>query len=98
MITLKLSKPINDGGPISELTFREPTAKDIIEAGIPYRSETDYRDVTSRKIDAKSMAVYIELLTNNTPFAVNQISASDFMKCNKIVMDFFSEVAEPSSS
>lgn len=80
--TIKLKKPIEAlGETFTELTFREPVGKDITACGIPMSGDN--------QINTAAVAALISRLGNIPPKAVDELSASDYLKAMTAIVDFF---------
>jgi len=96
MSTVQLSKPITaHGEETAELTFREPTVKDIRQIGLPQRlvPSTDGESV-SVEVRADIVGQYIARLAAIPMSSVKQLSIKDFNACTGVVMGFFNGGAE----
>ena len=96
MNTVQLSKPITaHGEETSELTFREPTVKDIRQIGLPQRlvPSADGESV-SVEVRADIVGQYIARLAAVPLSSVDQLAIKDFNVCMGVVMGFFNGGAE----
>lgn len=95
-VTLSLSRPIQaHGETVTELTFREPTAKDIIAAGFPFSVKTSGETAT-REFNMDSVAELISDLAAIPRPSVAQLSVLDFTRAMGAVLDFFNDPATQS--
>lgn len=84
-----LTKKINVGGEeITELTLREPSTGDVIEAGNPCNFDPAASTPTVR-FDEKKLAAMISRLAAIPPSSVAQMSPKDFSALGWILADFF---------
>jgi hypothetical protein len=89
-VTLPLSAPIEaHGEPVKELTFRDPTAKDIRVMGFPF-VVTKEADIVP---DAAAIARYIVTLAGIPTSSVDRLAPRDFLAATMAVMGFFGEPA-----
>lgn len=83
-VTVKLSTPLPGevawGEPLAEITFRNPTGKDIREYGFPVRDN---------QMDEQRMTAWIAGLAALPPRTVDAMSVQDWMACAAAVADFF---------
>lgn len=87
MTAVSLRKPIQaHGEELAELTFREPTAEDIIACGYPLQMS----DGAATPI-AGAVARYISRLAGVPASSVKALSASDFNACMQEVLVFFGD-------
>lgn len=94
-VSLKLTSAIKaHGEDVTELNFREPRGKDIIDCGFPFRSVGVGSEV-HRMTDAKCVGAYISVLSNIPPSSVDQLSASDFQEAMLIVLGFLAPTLKP---
>ncbi len=85
-ITIALKKPITaHGEEVSNLTLREPMAKDIRRIGYPFSVRAD--ETVDLKPDV--LAKYIEVLAKIPSSSVDEISGPDFMTIQTAIMPFF---------
>lgn len=93
-VTVRLHKPVNALGKIiSELTFREPTARDIYELGNPV--DVDPR-TGAMKFDPVVGAEMMGRLANVPVGTItNQMSAKDWLSCQWRITPFFVPQGEP---
>lgn len=92
MIKVLLGKPITaHETEVLEIEFREPTPEDVMQIGTPQLlvPGADGESV-GIEIRAKLIGQYIVRLAKIPPSAVRQMSLSDFMRCQGVVMGFFS--------
>lgn len=86
MTTIKLSNPITaHGEPLSELTLREPTGKDIRTCG----SHITGNGRGGGSVDSEAIARYIAALADIPPSSVDLLSGRDFLQAQAVVLDFF---------
>lgn len=86
--TVQLTKPIvTHGGPVNQISFREPTARDIVAIGEIGRMKATMDPDTNKatggtfeKDPAKGMK-YMVALSGYDEAVLNQMSAPDFWKC-----------------
>jgi Phage tail assembly chaperone proteins, E, or 41 or 14 len=96
MKAVKLKQPIEAyGDTVTEITFREPTGKDIRKCGVMFKSWTDESGVVCNGADAEAVARSISHLGNLPMGAVDALSAHDFMECMQAVTSFFSDADGP---
>jgi hypothetical protein len=90
MTTLKLRKPIKaHGEEIAELTFREPTGKDIREIGVPFALASGGDGEGVAVFNSSVIARYVSRLANVPTSSVDQMSAIDWRNAMAIVNGFF---------
>lgn len=90
--TVKLSTPITaHDEEVSELEFREPTTKDIIDIGLPTLIILSEDASTGIEVRQKVVAKYISKLASIPKSSVESLSPKDFSACTKVVMSFFGE-------
>lgn len=86
---LTLSKPIKaHGEEVGELTFREPTVKDMIAVGQPFLIIVGDNE-TAMRIENKTIAAYIVRLAGVPMSSVEQLSLGDFGAAQGVVLGFF---------
>ena len=91
-VTIQLKKPIEVGGEkVAELTFAEPTMKEIRECGFPYTIDPTTGVLS---FDANSIARYVHKLCKVPPSTVDKLSPADAIQCHGVIMSFFGESAE----
>lgn len=92
-VTVPLAKAIKaHGEEVSELSFREPTTKDVIEIGLPTLIiPGDDGQSTGVEIRQKVVARYISRLAAIPMGSVEALSLSDFSHCTAAVMGFFGQ-------
>lgn len=91
-VTLKLSKPITaHGQEVSELTFADPTSKDVIELGFPYLVVIGADGQAATEFRSQVVAKYITKLAAIPAGAVQSLAVSDLNACVGVVMGFFGE-------
>lgn len=100
-VTLTLVEPIMANGEmVSELTFRRPTAGDIIQTGgNPVLLDMNSLDPAATiRFDAKLMAEMLSRLAGVPPSTIARMDANDFSAACWRVSDFFLPVqrARPS--
>lgn len=94
MSTVQLSKPITaHGEETAELSFREPSVKDIRQIGLPQRLLPD-GDSVAVEVRADVVAQYIARLAAIPMSSVDQLAIRDFNACMAVVMGFFNSGAE----
>ena len=87
-VTVRLHKPVNAlGKVVSELTFREPTARDIYELGNPVdvdprTGNMKFDPVIGAEMMARLASVPVGTITN-------QMSAKDWLSCQWRITPFF---------
>lgn len=85
-VILKLTTPVpGEDGQITALELREPTGKDIRQAGVPF-AMTEGADI---KIDAEAMHKMITALSGQAGFVIDRLSAADWNAAMGAVMGFF---------
>lgn len=96
MTTVALSKPIPaHGEEVTELTFREPTVKDVRQIGLPQRLwPSGDGDSVSVEVRADVVGQYIARLAAVPLSSVDKLSIADFNACMGVVMGFFNGGAE----
>lgn len=84
-----LTKPIPDGGEtVSQITLREPTTSDTIEAGSP--CDLDPTSDPPRVVfNDRNTAAMISRLASIAPSSVGRMSPKDFAALKWIIADFF---------
>jgi hypothetical protein len=89
--TVKLSKPISaHGEEVSQLTFREPTPKDLMQLGFPSLIVPSADGgVSGIEVRAKVIGAYIARLAGIPPSSVEAMSVSDFIACQSEILPFF---------
>jgi hypothetical protein len=94
-IVVPLGKPVHVlTGMVSSFTLRDPTGKDMAEAGYPTRFDS----VGNTTIDARVMTRFIARLAGVPVTAVEEMSGADWNRCALEVMDFLGGGAAESSS
>ena len=92
METFTLSKPIQHGNSEStELTLREPTARDVNDLGLPFRLDASLISEPVPAVCAK----YISRLAGIPPSVVEKIALSDYTMLLYRVVAFFTPSREP---
>ncbi len=89
-VTVQLKSPVKyRGGVISEITFREPTFKDLKELGIPGTTDgaTEAQAVTE-------MMKYLVRLANIEEKAFDLVSVRDTLACVQAIVPFFVPAGE----
>jgi hypothetical protein len=90
-VTVKLSSPVKyRGGVISEITFREPTFKDLKELGIPGTA-----DGATEATAVAEMFKYLVCLASVEEKALDMVSARDALACVQAIVPFFVPSAGP---
>ena len=89
--SVPLSKPITaHGEEVSELNFREPTTKDIIELGLPTLIIPSVDgESTGIEIRQPVIARYVSRLAAIPKGSVEAMAPKDFSLCTAAVMGFF---------
>jgi hypothetical protein len=93
-VTVRLHKPVNALGKMhSELTFREPTARDIYEVGNPVDVDPrtggmKFDPVIGAEMMSRLAGVPVGTITN-------QMSAKDWLSCQWRITPFFVPQGEP---
>lgn len=91
MIRVTLNKPIKaHDAELEALEFREPTPEDVMQLGTPQLlvPGADGESV-GIEIRAKVIGQYIVRLAKIPPSSMKEMSLSDFMRCQGVVMGFF---------
>jgi hypothetical protein len=89
MQVVKLTQPVDAyGETLHELTFREPTGKDIRKTGIPQKSSEE-DGVTYTHTDMDVVGKLIVVLGNVPPGTVDKLCLSDFLACSRAINRFF---------
>lgn len=84
--TIQLKKPITaHGDELFELTFREPTGKDIRKNGWPYTMGPDGNVILSGPV----VAAYIQDLAGVNPAAVDSMHPADVNAAGWKIAGFF---------
>lgn len=90
-VTITLKKPLEIGEEkLTELTFSEPTMKEIRECGFPYTIDPATGVLS---FDANSIARYVHKLCKVPPSTVDNLSPADAIQCQGVIMSFFGESA-----
>lgn len=85
----RLTRPIPvEGEEVKEITLREPTTLDVVEAGNPCSLDPATNPPTIR-FDERKQAAMISRLANIPPSSVHRMSPKDFTAIGWIVADFF---------
>lgn len=81
----KLTKPIENinGGKISEITIKEPTAADVIDFGLPVTPDG--------QIDMKNAFNIMERRTGVQLPILKQMSAKDALNSISLLVEYFAE-------
>ncbi len=88
MNALKLTAPISaHGAPITELIFRQPVGRDLIQHGYPFNVVGRGNEV-QRSTDMRSVAGLISSLAQIPPSSVEQLSWYDFQEAMGVVLGF----------
>ncbi|AWN43168.1 phage tail assembly protein [Methylobacterium durans] len=91
-VTVSLSQAIPaNGQEVSELTFRKPTAMDIIEVGgNPVRIDMNHSDPASTiDFDGRRMSAMMSRLAAVPPSAIARMDTNDWAACAWKLSDFF---------
>jgi len=97
---VRLHKPIRAfDKTMQEVTFREPTAKDVIEIGNPVEIGTDRHGKATIEFD-KEIGTQMMARLANIPVAsiVNQMSVGDWLNCKWAISNFFVPPGEPEAT
>jgi hypothetical protein len=88
--TFQLRKPIQNaaGEQIKELTFREPTGGDMIEAGNPVIFNA-FGEETTVSFNEKKLGAMISRLSNQPPSTIKNMSPKDFIDVGWLLASFF---------
>jgi hypothetical protein len=96
-ITVPLKSGVTVGKTeIHEIKLREPTGRDVREAGVPLIFSAD----GTFRVDAQSMAAMVARLSDHSLATLDELSVGDWMRCQEAVLPFFGEeapTAAPSS-
>jgi hypothetical protein len=99
MTVVKLNKPVNAyGDPITEVTIRAPTGKDIRKTGLPHTAVKQDDGTIVNRVDMEAMAKLIVLLGNIPMSSVDEMSYADLMLCAGAVSAFLEDSPETSTS
>lgn len=86
METFTLSQPVMHGNTeITELTFREPTAKDVIQLGLPFTLNAELLSEPVPAVCAK----YVSRLAGIPPSVVEKLPLIDYTQMLYLVVSFF---------
>jgi hypothetical protein len=90
-VTVMLSKPIKaHGEEVTQLTFREPTPRDLMQLGFPSLIVPSADGgVSGIEVRAKVIGAYIARLAGIPPSSVEAMSVSDFIACQSEILPFF---------
>ena len=93
-VTVRLHKPIKALDKVlSELAFREPTARDIYEVGNPVTMDPRTGAMHFDPIIGSAMMARLAAIPEGS--ITNQMSAKDFLNCQWKVTPFFVPQGEP---
>jgi hypothetical protein len=96
---LKLRKPIQaHGEAVNELTFREPTGKDIVAAGYPWKVTAGVDGKAERIVVAHAIQEYIVRLAGIPPSSVEALNALDWQDAMVTVANFFNDTTTEDST
>lgn len=88
-LTLTLRKPIEaHGESVKALTFREPSAGDIVRVGNPVKIDP-FGGETKIGFDDARMGAMIARLANIPPSSVDRMHPQDFIDASWKLADFF---------
>lgn len=85
-VTVKLTRPlIIIDQPVTSLTLREPTGKDIVASGYPLKFTAE----GGTEVDAAAMSKLIARIGNVPIRAMEAIPGADWQSCCLVTMGFF---------
>lgn len=88
-ITVPLTRPIQaHGDEVGEITFREPTPKDLMESGSPVLLIPTAEGDMGIEVRPKVIAAYIARLGGVPPSSVQSMCVADFMACQGALLPF----------
>ncbi len=98
MTTITLSKPITaHGETLSELTFREPTVKDLTELGYPFKI-VQGSNGAGVELVPKVILAYTARLAAVNPASLDSLSMGDFSRIQAVILGFFGDELEEATA
>lgn len=90
-LSITLRKPVHsgDGGEVTELKFREPTAGDIEIVGNPVILDLIGNELPKVNFDSKSMTQMMARLANVPPSTIRQLHPKDWNTAAWMLTNFF---------